>query len=208
MLTAVIGFAVVAGLMTLVPGIDTALVLRTAITQGRGRAFAAAAGISTGVLAWGVAAALGVSGLLAASQLAFDVLRWAGAAYIAWLGITLIVGSLRGSRVDLAERDVPRDSAWTAFRRGLLTNLLNPKIGVFYIAVLPQFLPADVPAALGGGALALVHVVEGMAWFTLLILAAHLMRAWLGRPAVQAWIDRITGGVLIGFAARLALSRG
>ena len=208
MLTAVLGFAVVAGLMTLVPGIDTALVLRTAITQGRRPAFAAAAGISAGVLAWGVAAALGVSALLAASQLAFDVLRWAGAAYIVWLGVTLIAGSLRGRKVDLADVVVPRDSSWTAFRRGLLTNLLNPKIGVFYVAVLPQFLPAGVPSALGGGALAMVHVIEGMAWFTLLILAAHLMRSWLGRPAVQAWIDRITGGVLIGFGIRLALSRG
>jgi threonine/homoserine/homoserine lactone efflux protein len=206
--TAIIGFAVVAGLMTLVPGIDTALVLRTAMTQGRGPAFAAAAGISTGVLAWGVAAALGVSALLAASQFAFDVLRWAGAAYIVWLGITLIVGSLRGKKVDLGSQVVSRDSAWTAFRRGLLTNLLNPKIGVFYVAVLPQFLPAGVPSALGGGALAMVHVIEGMAWFTLLILAAQLMRTWLGRPAVQAWIDRITGGVLIGFGLKLALTRG
>ena len=207
MLTAVIGFAIVAGLMTLVPGIDTALVLRTAITQGRGPAFAAALGISAGVLAWGVAAALGVSALLAASQLAFDVLRWAGAAYIVWLGAHLIIASIRGGRLELAAAPTPRESPWTGFRRGFLTNLLNPKIGVFYVAVLPQFLPADVPAALGGGALALVHVVEGMAWFTLLILAAHLMRAWLGRPAVQGWIDRITGGVLIGFGVKLALSR-
>ena len=207
MTSAIIGFAVVAGLMTLVPGIDTALVLRTAVVQGRGPAFAAAAGISLGVLLWGVAAALGVSALLAASQLAFDVLRWAGAAYVVWLGVSLIVKAARGQHLDLAESRVTSESAWTAFRRGLVTNLLNPKIGVFYVAVLPQFLPDGVPAAAGGAGLALVHVVEGMAWFTVLILATHVLRAWLGRPSVQRWIDRITGGVLIGFGLKLALSR-
>jgi RhtB (resistance to homoserine/threonine) family protein len=193
--------------MTLVPGIDTALVIRTAVTQGRARAFAAGAGISSGVLVWGVAAALGVSALLAASQLAFDVLRWAGAAYIVWLGATLIVRSIRGGDA-LHDVALPaRESAWTAYRRGLLTNLLNPKIGVFYVAVLPQFLPGDAPAALGGFALALVHVAEGMLWFTALILATHLLRTWLSRSRAQRWIDRITGGVLIGFGIRLALVR-
>ena len=207
MTAALIGFAVVAGLMTLVPGIDTALVLRTAVTQGRARAFAAAAGISLGVFVWGIAAALGVSALLAASQLAFTVLRWAGAVYVVWLGLTLLVKAGRGEHLGIdGEQETP-ESAWVGFRRGLLTNLLNPKIGVFYVAVLPQFMPDEVPAALAGGALALVHVAEGMAWFTLLILATHLLRAWLSRRSVQAWIDRITGGVLIGFGIKLALSR-
>lgn len=207
MTAAIIGFAVVAGLMTLVPGIDTALVLRTAITQGRARAFAAAAGISLGVLVWGIAAALGVSALLAASQVAFTILRWAGAAYVVWLGVTLLVKAGRGNHLGVDETATAPESAWAGFRRGLLTNLLNPKIGVFYVAVLPQFMPDDVPAALAGGGLALVHVVEGMAWFTLLILATHLLRTWLSRQGVQRWIDRITGGVLIGFGIKLALSR-
>lgn len=207
MTSAIIGFAVVAGVMTLVPGIDTALVLRTAITQGRAKAFATAAGISLGVLVWGVSAALGVSALLAASHLAFTVLKWVGAAYVVWLGIRLIVQSFSSSHVDLDAGVAAPESAWTGFRRGLLTNLLNPKIGVFYVAVLPQFLPADEPAAIGGGVLALVHVTEGMVWFGALILAAHALRAWLSRPRVQTWIDRITGGVLVGFGIKLALSR-
>lgn len=204
MTAAILGFAVVAGLMTLVPGIDTALVLRTAITQGRKQAFGAAAGISMGVLIWGIAAALGVSALLAASQLAFTVLTWAGAAYVVWLGVTLLVNSWRGETVDLAEGPSAPESTWKGFTRGLLTNLLNPKIGVFYIAVLPGFLPEGVPAAPAGAVLAMVHVVEGMLWFTLLILAAHALRRWLSRRSVQRWIDRITGAVLIGFGIRLA----
>lgn len=207
MASAITAFAVVAGLMTLVPGIDTALVLRTAITQGRAQAFAAGAGISLGVLTWGIAAAVGVSALLSASQVAFDVLRWAGAAYLVWLGGSLLVASFRREGVDLDGGPVRAESAWTGFRRGLLTNLLNPKIGAFYVALLPQFLPEGVPAGLAGAALAMVHVVEGMAWFTVLILAAHALRSWLQRRAVQQWIDRITGGVLIGFGLKLALSR-
>lgn len=208
MTTAILGFAVVAGLMTLVPGIDTALVLRTAVVQGRGPAFAAAAGISAGVLVWGIAAALGVSALLAASQLAFDILRWAGAAYVVWLGVTLIVRAGRGDHSEPEVTGPRRGSAWTGFRRGFLTNLLNPKIGVFYVAVLPQFLPEGFPAAASGAVLALVHVIEGMAWFSILIIATHALRTWLSRRSVQVWIDRITGGVLVGFGIKLALSRG
>jgi len=203
---ALASFAVVAALMTIVPSIDTALVLRTSITQGRAQAFAAAAGICAGLLAWGVSAALGVSALLQASQLAFDVLRWVGAAYVVWLGLMLIVRSRRRDPLDVEVACPPRESALTAFSRGLLTNLLNPKIGVFYVAMLPQFLPEGLPAALGGALLALVHVAEGMIWFTVLIVATHALRTWLSRSAVQAWIDRITGVVLVAFGIRLVLT--
>lgn len=207
MVSAIVAFAVVAGLMTLVPGIDTALVLRTAVTQGQRQAFAAAAGISVGVLTWGIAAAVGVSALLAASQLAFNVLRWVGAVYIVWMGVSLIVKATRGHDLDLDVAEPQPESAWVGFRRGLLTNLLNPKIGVFYVAMLPQFLPDGIPPAVGGATLAMVHVAEGMLWFTILIVATHALRTWLSRRAVQTWIDRITGGVLVGFGIKLALSR-
>ena len=214
MTAAVLGFAVVAGLMTLVPGLDTALVLRSAVTQGRGAAYATVAGISAGLLVWGLAAAIGISALLAASQLAYNILRIAGALYMVWLGVLLIRSTLRRRAGEQPERDAElagseparSESAWAGFRRGFLTNLLNPKIGVFYIAVLPQFIPPDAPAALAGFALAMVHVLEGVVWFSVLILATQLLRSWLDRPAVQTWIDRITGGVLIGFGVKLALS--
>jgi threonine/homoserine/homoserine lactone efflux protein len=88
-----------------------------------------------------------------------------------------------------------------------LTNLLNPKIGAFYVAVLPQFLPKDVPSVVGGVALTSVHVLEGLVWFTLLILAAQAARRWLDRPGFRRGIDAVTGIVLIGFSARLALTR-
>jgi threonine/homoserine/homoserine lactone efflux protein len=96
--------------------------------------------------------------------------------------------------------------AWRAWRRGVLTNLLNPKVGAFYLAVIPQFLPAHTPHLAMGLLLALVHNAEGMAWFTLLILAAHTLRGWLARRSVQRAIDRLTGTALVGFGLKLALS--
>ena len=205
--SALLSFALVAGLLTLVPGLDTALVLRTAITQGRRPAFAAALGIGTGSLVWGATAAVGVSALLTASTLAYTALRLAGAVYLLWLGGQLI-------RETFGRRAAPPDDtpapagggAWRAWRRGALTNLLNPKVGAFYLAVIPQFLPAHAPHLAMGLLLALVHNAEGMAWFTLLILAAHTLRGWLERTSVRRAIDRLTGMALVGFGLKLALS--
>ncbi|GLX00018.1 LysE family translocator [Microtetraspora sp. NBRC 16547] len=237
--SALASFAVVAGLMTIVPGLDTALVLRSAITGGRRQAFATALGVNTGVLVWGAGAAVGVSALLTASQTAYTVLRLAGAAYLVWFGATMVLRTLRGraatsnavttnsvtTTTDEAGRTeaaggavAPGTSPETgpetglvtgpggAWARGLVTNLLNPKVGVFYVAMLPQFIPADAPHLLTGLLLALVHNVEGMAWFTLLIFGTHLARAWLSGARVHRVIDRVTGAVLVGFGLRLALS--
>ena len=154
-----------------------------------------------------ILAALGLAALLRASEVGFAVLRIAGACYLGWLGISALRSARHPSGEPTSRGSARRGLLGTGFLAGLVTNLLNPKIGVFYVAVLPQFLPDGVPASAGGAGLALVHVVEGMAWFTVLILATHVLRAWLGRPSVQRWIDRITGGVLIGFGLKLALSR-
>ena len=200
-LSALLSFAAVAALLTIVPGLDTAYVLRTAIVGGRRPAFAAALGIGTGSLVWGAAAAVGVSALLTASTVAYTALRVAGAVYLVWLGVQMI----RRATPATPESD-GEHGAWRAWRRGILTCLLNPKVGAFYLAVIPQFLPEQAPPLLMGLALALVHNVEGMLWFTALILAAHGVRGWLRRPAVHRAIDRITGTALIGFGVKLAVS--
>ncbi|WP_433356777.1 LysE family translocator [Microtetraspora malaysiensis] len=214
--SALASFSVVAGLMTIVPGLDTALVLRAAISGGRRHAFATALGINTGVLVWGAAAAVGVSALLTASQTAYTAVRLAGAAYLIWVGAGMVWRTVRrpagtsaaGSGVTPAAAPGPSTlpGAGRAWARGLLTNLLNPKIGVFYVAMLPQFIPADAPHLPMGLLLALVHNVEGMAWFTLLISGTHLARGLLAGDRLHRVIDRITGTVLVGFGLRLALS--
>lgn len=204
--SALLGFAVVAGLMTITPGLDTALVLRTALTASRRVAFAAALGVAGGCLLWGIAAEVGVSALLTASETVFAIVKTVGALYMIWLGI----GMLRAAVRRTPTHDDPGRVALTpraAFRQGFLTNLLNPKVGAFYVAILPQFLSPDAPAAAVGLLLAGVHGIEGLAWFALLILGAGWLAPWLRRPRVQRGVDGVAGLVVIGFGVRLALSR-
>ncbi|MGY1633049.1 LysE family translocator [Geodermatophilus sp. SYSU D01186] len=203
---AVLGFGVVALLLTITPGLDTALVLRAAITRGRGDAFATALGVIGGVVTWGVAAAVGVSALVTASTVAYDVLRLAGAAYMLWLGGRILWRLLR-RHGEFPDGAGPAGAvgAWRSARAGLLTNLLNPKVGAFYVAALPQFLPPGSSALGMGLLLAAVHAALSLVWFTLLITGARAMRRWLQRPRVSRSVEGATGIALIGFGLRLAL---
>lgn len=202
---ALLSFALLAGLLTILPGLDTALVLRSALTQSRRHAYATAVGIMSGTFAWGAAAAVGAAALLAASELAFTILKLVGAAYLVYLGVSMIVASFRRHVVEVDQTPKPTGSLWAAFGRGALTNLLNPKVGVFYIALIPQFIPAGVVPFAMGLLLAGVHVVESLIWFSAIIFATQFARRWLQSPRVSRWIDRVTGGVVVGFGAALAL---
>lgn len=201
MIQSLLSFAVLAGLLTLVPGIDTTLVLRTAITRGSKEAFVTLCGIATGVLVWGVAAAVGVSALLLMSQTAFLIVKYAGAAYLVYMGIQLFRYSKHHSeaQVEVKTQSMPR-----AFLKGMTTNILNPKVGVFYMAVLPQFIWAGAPTWFAGIMLALVHVTEGMIWLSFIIYATSFARKFLSRPKTKMWIDRIAGSALITFGFKTA----
>lgn len=196
-----IAFTLAAALLTVTPGLDTALVLRTAAAEGARRAFAAALGICLGCLAWGALVAVGLGMLLEASELAYRVLKWVGAAYLLYLGVRMMLVARDEAGTDAP----PPRSNW--FLRGLLTNLLNPKVGAFYVSFLPQFVPpgAGVPATTL--LLAAIHSGLGLIWFMLLIGATRPLARALRRPAVARALDRATGGVLIFFGLKLALSR-
>jgi len=202
---ALIAFAAAATLLSITPGVDTALVLRTAATGGVRRASFAALGIAFGCLAWGAAVSLGLGALLAASELAFTALKWMGAAYLLWLGIHLITKPRGALSVEPAPG--AGGDARGALVRGFLSNILNPKVGVFYVTFLPQFVPAGVSVAGFSFLLACIHVVLGMLWFALLIAATIPLGRLLARPRVIRALDRITGGVFIAFGIRLALAR-
>ncbi|HEX5207397.1 MAG TPA: LysE family translocator [Steroidobacteraceae bacterium] len=204
---ALIAFCIAAGLLTITPGLDTALVLRTAAAEGPRGAALAALGIVAGCLTWGAAVALGLGALLAASHLAFDVLKWAGALYLIWLGLNLLFKprSRFGIELDEPVSSSPRNRSWLG--RGYLTNLLNPKVGVFYVSFLPQFLPAHVAAGPFIFLLAALHAVMGLAWFGLLIVATRPIARALKRPAVIRRLDRMTGVVFLSFGVKLALVR-
>ncbi|MGV9264663.1 LysE family translocator [Kitasatospora sp. NPDC003701] len=203
MTTALWSFALVVGLLTLTPGLDTALVLRTSALGERRQAWGVVLGIQTGTLIWGTLTSAGVTALLTASQLAYEVLRWAGAAYLVWMGIGMLRNRGGGAEPEQAPADGGFRSGW---RRGTLTNLLNPKVGVFYVAVLPQFIPAGAPHFAAGVALTGVHVLEGLLWSAVLVGFARVVRGWLSRPAARRLLDRVTGAVVVGFGVRLALS--
>jgi threonine/homoserine/homoserine lactone efflux protein len=203
---ALLAFSIAAGLLTMAPGLDTALVLRTAAAEGPRGAALAGLGIVTGCLTWGAAVTLGLGALLAASQLAFAVLKWAGALYLLWLGVNLLFKPRSRLRLQPAGHTAPRSSrSWLG--RGYLSNLLNPKVGVFYVSFLPQFLPAHVPAAPFIFLLAVLHALMGIAWFALLIIATRPIARALQRPAVMRRLDRLTGLVFLSFGVKLALVR-
>jgi threonine/homoserine/homoserine lactone efflux protein len=202
-----VAFVLAAGLLTITPGFDTALVLRTSTIEGARKAVFAALGIGVGCVSWGAAVALGLGALLAASQLAYDVLKWAGAAYLAWLGFQLIRKPRTDFSPGLSAGSLASASdhlSW--FWKGLLGNLLNPKVGVFYVSFLPQFVPTGVPVPGYTFMLAMIHVVLGAIWCAALILASQPLVWALRRPKVIKTLDRLTGCVFIGFGAKLALS--
>lgn len=202
---ALVAFALAAGLLTLTPGLDTALVIRTAAAEGPRRATGAAIGIGLGCLVWGAAASFGVGALLTASQTAYTILKWIGAAYLAWTGIRMILKPR--DRFEPGEMKAVDAGPIAALRRGLLTNLLNPKVGIFYVSFLPQFIPAGVDPARFGLVLTTIHVTEGLLWFAALIAATVPIAGLLRAPVVVRWLDRITGCVFVAFGLRLALER-
>jgi threonine/homoserine/homoserine lactone efflux protein len=209
-ITAVLAFAAAAGLLTVTPGLDTALVLRTAAVEGAGEARFAAFGICTGCLIWGTATSLGLTGLLAVSKLAYNAVRIAGACYLVYLGIRMWVRKREFNietdpLSDAAARSENGGHRWLV--RGLLTNVLNPKVGVFYITLLPQFIPRGGSIMTYSFLFTFVHVAEGLLWLTLLTIAVGPLRSWLRRPAVTRGLDCGTGTVLIGAGLGLALER-
>ncbi|WP_327590000.1 LysE family translocator [Nonomuraea sp. NBC_00507] len=196
-------FAAVVALLTITPGLDTALILRTSLVAGRRPAWGVTLGIQLGTLLWGLLTAAGLSALLAASQPAYTALRWAGAAYLVWMGLRMVL--TRHDAQELPEQ--PQEVGFgKGFGRGLMTNLLNPKVGAFYVAMLPQFIPDEAPHAVMGLLLAGVHVAEGLVWSAALIGFASLMSGFLRSPGVRRFLDRLTGVVIVGFGVRLAVS--
>ncbi|CAK16001.1 LysE family translocator [Pseudomonas entomophila] len=198
-----IAFTLAATLLTITPGLDTALILRTAAVESRQQAMRAALGINAGCLLWGAAVAFGLGALIAVSTLAYDVLKYCGAAYLAYLGLNMLLRP----RQSVTSADAQGKPGANWFVKGLLGNLLNPKVGIFYVSFLPQFIPqgqALVPWTFG---LVGIHVLLGLLWAVALIAATQPLAAVLRQGRVVKWMDRVTGGVFVLFAVRLAFSR-
>ncbi|MGW2403961.1 LysE family translocator [Streptomyces sp. NPDC001739] len=215
MLTSLLGFTLVAALLTISPGPDFAVVLRTALGSGRRAGLCSALGIAAGCFVWGLAGAVGLTAMLAASRTAYDVLRVAGALYLMWLGIQALRSARRirtagasEAEVPAAVREVSGDGAGArpvtplrAFRTGLVTNVLNPKVGVVYMSLLPQFIPHGAPVIATTLLLVAVHAVLGVLWLGGIAFAVHRARAVFQRPRIRRRLDQATGGVLLALGA-------
>jgi threonine/homoserine/homoserine lactone efflux protein len=187
-------------LIALTPGADTALVVRNALVAGASPARRTALGTSAGLLLWGAASACGVAAVLNASAEVFTAVKLAGAVYLVWLGFQAI-------RHAGAHAPAARGGRGSPFRQGLLCNLLNPKAGIFFTALLPQFVSPEDPALLVSLLMTAIAAVTSLAWLS--VYATLVPRAGdvLRRPAVRRALDRATGAVLIGLGVRLALTR-
>ncbi len=195
-------FSFAALLLTLTPGLDTALILRTACAEGGKKAFLTALGIDTGCFIWGALVALGLGALLAVSEMAYTILKVCGAAYLCWLGLQLLVRPR--SSFSHGDGNVSSHGNW--FFKGMFGNVLNPKMGIFYVSFLPQFIPAGHSPLIWTFILVCIHVAIGTMWSIMLILSTHFASEILKKSYVVRIMDRATGGLFLCFAAKLALS--
>ena len=201
-------FLLAGWVLNLTPGPDVLYIISQSLRLGRKAGFAAVAGISAGCLVHVVVAALGVGMLLAASATAFSVLKWAGAAYLLWSGLRLLRTPAGQSPLaaDAGVTAVP-GSLWKVFAGGFLTNALNPKVVIFFLAFVPQFIAPQVEnKSLAFAALGLLFTLKALP-----INAAYVLLAgWARRSAAVAqgmyWLDRLAGGLFIGFGLRLAMT--
>jgi threonine/homoserine/homoserine lactone efflux protein len=201
-------FIGVAALLTVLPGADMALVTRNVLAVGRRKTFLTIVGICAGCVIHATASALGISAILATSATAFAVMKTVGAAYLVWLGIQ----SLRRHPEPSAPpprgaRGGARSLGMTAFGQGFLTNVLNPKVAIFYLTFLPQFISPGENVLRRSLLLASIHIVMGLVWLTAYAWFVDRLGLVLARPRVKASLERVTGGVLILLGARLAWER-
>jgi len=204
-LTATLGFAAASVLIVLLPGPDTLVVVRNMLRGGRRRAIWTVIGVLSGLVIWVVAASLGLSAVLRASHTGYDVLRYVGGAYLIYVGVQ----SLR-SRVLRHEEDPsavvrrPRPLLGSGYVAGLATDLLNPKVGVFFITFLPAFVPRGADVGTATLAFGAVFVLETLIYFIALIGVADRVVAWMTDARTRRRLDRGAGLIFIGFGLRLA----
>ncbi|MCQ4040836.1 LysE family translocator [Streptantibioticus rubrisoli] len=189
-----------------VPGPSTAMIIRHSLRGGRRAGFATVLGNETGVFLWGVAAAFGLTALLAASQLAYDVMRYAGAAVLIWFGVQALRAARRPDAADGAAGSGPAAlTPWRAYRTGVWVNLANPKAAIFAMSFLPQFVPHGAPQLPTVIGLATVQALFEVAFYGTYVWFVHRMKSLFDRASVRRRMERISGAVLLALGLRLAL---
>jgi threonine/homoserine/homoserine lactone efflux protein len=211
MLASLIAFVGAAVLIAMAPGPSTVVIMRESMRSGRRGGLATVLGNETGVLVWGVAAAVGLSALLAASRVAYDGLRVVGAVVLVWFGVRALRSARRakkgGAEQDVrVEVDAPEGGrSWSrCYRLGLVTNFANPKAGVFAVSFLPQFVPEGWPVTAVLLGFSVVWALIDLAWYAGVVWLVGAARRLVERPVVRRRLDQVSGVVLVGLGVRLA----
>lgn len=188
--------------MVLTPGPSLAVMINQSLRSGRAAGLATVAGNTTGLIFWAAASAFGLTALVRTSEVAFIVLKVAGALYLGFLGVQALLRSRRGTPKPVDDGPAAKGLA-ASFRAGLLANLTNPKAAVLYLALMPQFLVPGDNTLVNTAVLAAVQMAISASWYTIAVLAVGLARKALARPAVRRRMDRVSGLVLVGLGVRM-----
>jgi threonine/homoserine/homoserine lactone efflux protein len=200
MINSIAAFAVMSLILTVTPGPDSLLVLRASLRGGRRAGARVAGGAASGSLAWGICSVAGLTAILAASADAYRVVQLAGAAYLIFLGIR----GWRATKSAVAGPEPASQGHGPGFRAGLVSNLLNPKVGLFFLAIMPQFIPRHADAAGYALAFAVTDAVIAAAWLATVAWISGKARALLRSPRARAALDRATGTTLIALGLKVA----
>ena len=200
-------YILLATALAIAPGPDVLFVVANGMQHRAKGAIASALGIGSGSVLHAIAAALGISAIVAASPMAFEILRCAGAAYLAFLGIQALRSWWEYSNNLVTNQAVIEISAWNVFRRGLITNILNPKVVIFYLALMPQFINIELGnVGLQIFLLGCIHNIIGITFLICIGLAAGKASGWLARTSFGKWMDAVAGVFFLGLAVRLLIS--
>lgn len=187
------------------PGVDTALITKRTLLEGRKDGFQMAMGLASGSMVHTIAVAFGLSAILLKSALAFEVVKYIGALYLIYLGLSTFIR--RKQRLEELDTGEDFKKVSSAFKQGFLSNILNPKVAVFFLTFLPQFVTNDNAAMWQLIVMGLTYTVLSIVWFLFYVYFINYVRKWLMAPRVQNIMDKGTGLVLVGFGLTLALEK-
>lgn len=200
----ILTFLVLTLFVIMSPGIDTALITKRTMADGQTGGYKMALGLASGSLVHTLAATFGLSALLLQSALAFEIVKYAGAVYLMYLGISAFL-SIKSDTGSSAKEEKTKETS--AFRQGLVSNVLNPKVAVFFLTFLPQFVQNDQNVTLQLLLMGITYTILAITWFFVFVFFINYLRKWLTTPSVQRFMDKATGVVLIGFGLKLAFEK-
>ena len=199
-------FIIACVLLIILPGPDTAIVTKNTVVAGRKGGMQTMLGSCAGLLIHTIAAVAGLSAIIVKSALAFTILKYVGAAYLCYLGVRTLM-NMRAKKTEVEEEVLVEAKGSSYFKQGFITNVTNPKVAVFFLTFLPQFLAPGADAFWSFLVMGIIYMVLTLVWFFFYVVLLDRIRNFMKRPSTQASIEGITGLVLIGFGIKLAFEK-